>query len=135
MPPNRRAGLSAYVEKYKSPYRDTPSYVIHCGLCRAEDLDWSSRIAARRVYGGGRTKRRYDSAGRLQRGSTDLFSEAMNFWTVHMGVHHPDAPQPDWRLPDDLDPRIEDVEHRFFEVTPEQKLLRAIFGKPSVDGG
>lgn len=134
MPPNRRAGKSAYIDKYFSKHRGVIGFNIHCKLCQTNDRDWSTRLAARRLKQSrrrGKTRNDphiYDATGKRLEKYVDSWQHVMTLWTVHMGIHHPDAPQPDWKLPDDLDPGIEDVEHRFFDVSAEDELLRKIFG-------
>lgn len=114
----------AYVEKYPGRH-DQPGYIIHCRLCVNRDeppWSWSTRAVVRKIY------------PRREARQHDTWPEVVTMWAIHMRVHHPNQPQPDCWVPTDVDPRIEPAERRFFEVSPEEKLLRAIFGETPARG-
>jgi hypothetical protein len=119
MPPSRRAGDSAYVEKFPKASGD-PGYVVHCRLCNVDDdgRSWSSRSAARRAL------------GRRRGFEFDSFADAMDLWTLHVRCYHPEAQQPQWNLSNDLDVGFfADAEARYFEESEQEKLMRTIFGR------
>lgn len=115
MPPTRGAGQFAYVETFTYPETGDTGYVIHCKLCKADGRKWSTRRATKRALG---------REGRGYRDRVDM----LDLWSLHMKIHHPADPQPDWEISSDLDPMFADAEARTFEITAEQALLNKIFG-------
>lgn len=93
---------------------------IACKLCRQQGRSWSTDSAAKRLMGR-------DGKG------INLREDAMDLWTVHMQVHHPQQPPPDWQLADDVDQEVFDSDARFHVVTREEMLLREIFGDQRPD--
>ena len=51
--------------------------------------------------------------GRLPGRNTE-YKRAMDLFSVHMKVHHPDRDQPEWQVSDDITDVVYDLETSFF---------------------
>lgn len=123
MPPHRRAGKSAFVEKFIDP-DGRVGWVIHCRICGNDedpDKSWSSRAAGKRLR------------GRIP-GKTSDPKRAMDLYCIHMSLHHAEHEQPTWTISNDMPSSAWDCEAEHpTKHSEDVELLRKIFGQSSID--